>query len=76
MKNVPLEETLNKVGNRLIELRKQKGYKSHESFALDFDLPRVHYWRLEKGRANFTLETLSRVLAIHKITLEEFFMAL
>ena len=76
MKNEPLEKTLVRVGDKLIELRRQKGYKSHESFALDFELPRVHYWRLEKGRANFTLQTLSRVLDIHKITVEEFFMNL
>lgn len=29
------------IGNKLIELRKKKGYNSHEDFALDFELPRV-----------------------------------
>lgn len=68
-----LLDTLENVGKKLIELRIEKGYKSHETFALDYDLPRVQYWRLEKGRVNFTFKTLMKVLAIHKITVEEFF---
>jgi hypothetical protein len=68
-----LEDTLENAGKKLTELRIGKGYKSHETFALDHDLPRVQYWRMEKGRANFTLKTLSKVLAIHKMSVEEFF---
>jgi DNA-binding XRE family transcriptional regulator len=68
-----LENTLESAGKKLAELRICKGYKSHETFALDHDLPRVQYWRMEKGRANFTLKTLTKVLAIHKLTIEEFF---
>jgi hypothetical protein len=67
-----LPSTLERVGQKLIELRIQKGYKSHETFALDHDLPRVQYWRLEKGRVNFTLRSLHRVLSIHKVTIEDF----
>lgn len=69
-----LGDTLESVGKKLIELRIQKGYKSHETFALDHDLPRVQYWRLEKGKVNFTFKTLMKVLMIHKITVEEFFV--
>lgn len=61
------------IGQRLTELRKQKGYKSHEAFAWDHDLPRAQYWRLEKGKANFTIKTLVKVLAIHNLSLVEFF---
>lgn len=64
------------IGNKLTELRKQKGYTSHESFAFDFDLPRVQYWRLEKGKSNFTIKTLMKVLVIHNISLDEFFNSL
>lgn len=71
-----LEETLEVIGRKLTELRKEKGYKSYESFAMDHDLPRVHYWRLEKGKANFTLKTLSKILEVHKMSLEEFFAIL
>lgn len=64
------------IGSKLTELRKQKGYTSHESFAFDNDLPRVQYWRLEKGKSNFTIKTLMKVLVIHNISLDEFFNSL
>lgn len=68
-----LESTLEKAGRKLTELRIHKGYKSHETFAFDYDLPRAQYWRLEKGKVNFTIKTLIKVLSIHKLTVEEFF---
>jgi len=68
-----LEATLRKIGNTLTELRKKKGYTSHESFAYDYDIPRMHYWRIENGKTNLTLRSLLRLLNIHKLTLEEFF---
>jgi len=64
------------IGSKLTELRKQKGYTSHESFAFDNDLPRVQYWRLEKGKSNFTIKTLMKVLVIHNVSLDEFFNSL
>lgn len=60
----------------MTELRKAKGYTSHEDFAYDFDIPRVQYWRMEKGKTNLTVKSLCRLLAIHKITIEEFFCTL
>lgn len=65
-----------RIGLKLTELRKKKGYTSHEDFALDHDIPRVQYWRIEKGRTNLTIKSLVRLLAIHKLTVEEFFSAL
>jgi hypothetical protein len=62
------------IGKKLIELRIKKGYTSHVTFAEDFDLPRVQYWRMEKGIANFTLKSLSRVLAIHGLTVQKLFL--
>ncbi|MBD1398825.1 XRE family transcriptional regulator [Pontibacter sp. JH31] len=67
------EEILKAIGNRLKAIRINKGYKSYESFALDHDLGRMQYWRLEKGEANLTMRSLLKVLAIHKMTLQEFF---
>ena len=71
-----LSDLLEKVGKKLEELRKKKGYTSHETFAYDNDIPRVQYWRIEKGRANLTLKSLVKILAIHKLTVEEFFISL
>jgi transcriptional regulator with XRE-family HTH domain len=71
-----LSDLLEKVGKKLEELRKKKGYTSHETFAYDNEIPRVQYWRIEKGRANLTLKSLVKILAIHKLTVEEFFLGL
>jgi len=68
-----LKETLERIGSKLTELRKAKGYSSHEDFAYDYDLPRVQYWRIEKGKANLTIRSLYRIISIHKLTVEEFF---
>jgi transcriptional regulator with XRE-family HTH domain len=73
VKEEVLKSTLERIGARLTELRKQKGYTSHEDFAYDYDLPRVQYWRIEKGKANLTIRSLYRILAIHKLSVDEFF---
>jgi transcriptional regulator with XRE-family HTH domain len=46
------QKQLVKIGEKLAELRKKKGYTSHETFAYDHDLSRVQYWRIEKGKSN------------------------
>jgi transcriptional regulator with XRE-family HTH domain len=61
-----------KIANRLKKLRISKGYTSYENFALDHDLPRMQYWRMEKG-ANFRIKSLLKILEIYNLTLEEFF---
>jgi transcriptional regulator with XRE-family HTH domain len=67
------DATLKDIGSRLAELRRKKGYTSRESFAYDHDIPRVHYWRIETGKTNLTIRSLMKILAIHKISLEDFF---
>lgn len=69
------EKRIQKIGDRLRELRKKSGYTSYESFAYDHDIPRVQYSRMENG-VNFRIATLMRVLDVHKITLEKFFEGL
>lgn len=59
-----------------MEMRKKRGYTSHEDFAFDHDIPRVQYWRIEKGKTNLTLKSLIKLLSIHKMTVEEFFTGL
>jgi transcriptional regulator with XRE-family HTH domain len=61
------------VGATLAELRKKKGYPTIKEFTQRYDLPEIQYWRIEKGKANITLKTLVNILAIHKLTLYEFF---
>lgn len=67
------DDILIKIGARLRELRKERGYSSYETFAFDHDLPRMHYWRIEKGKANVTIKTLERILKIHEMSFHDFF---
>ena len=73
MKEEALSNTLARIGAKLTHLRKKKGYTSHEDFASDFQLPRVQYWRIEKGKANITIKRICRLLAIHERSVEQFF---
>lgn len=61
------------VGYSLARLRLQKGYTSIRAFASKFDLPEIQYWRMENGKTNITLKSLTKVLEIHKLSLQEFF---
>ncbi|GIL24472.1 MAG: hypothetical protein BroJett042_29850 [Bacteroidota bacterium] len=74
MKNeAAFQKQLAKIGEKLAELRKKKGYTSHETFAYDYDLSRVQYWRIEKGKSNLTLRSLCNLLKIHGISSKDFF---
>ncbi len=68
-----LKQLVERIAKKLVELRKKKGYSSYESFAYDHEIPRMQYWRMEKGKTNVTLKSLVKILAIHKMTVEEFF---
>ena len=71
--NKAFKNTLVHVGACLAELRVKKGYPTIKSFAQKYDLPEIQYWRIEKGKANVTLKSLSRILNIHRLTLNDFF---
>lgn len=63
---------INNIASKLKKIRIEKGYTSYENFAYQNDLPRVQYWRMEKG-TNFTIKNLLKILEIHQMSLEEFF---
>ncbi|HYG19465.1 MAG TPA: helix-turn-helix transcriptional regulator [Ohtaekwangia sp.] len=75
-KSKSLYSTLEDIGVWLSELRTAKGYDTIKEFAIDHDLPLIHYWRIEKGKANLTIKTLLGLLSIHKVSLEDFFCAI
>jgi len=64
---------LTNVGASLAELREKKGYSTIKEFTRQYDLPEIQYWRIEKGKTNLTLKSLVRILAIHKVSLQDFF---
>lgn len=70
------DKTIKAIGERLKSLRIKAGYTSYVNFAIENDLDRKQYWRLEAGEANFTIKSLLRVLNIHELTLQDFFSEL
>jgi DNA-binding XRE family transcriptional regulator len=62
-----------KISGKFRKLRQAAGYKSAESFAEDCGLSRWTYNRMENGRYNPKLETIGKVLDVHKMSLKEFF---
>jgi transcriptional regulator with XRE-family HTH domain len=73
MKTKSLKSILEQIGEKLRGLREEKGYDSIKEFALEHELPMIQYWRIEKGKANLTLKSLYRLLAIHSVSMQEFF---
>ncbi len=71
-KSKKLDVRILAIAERLKQLRKDKGYSSYEGFAIDFDLDRKQYWRIENG-SNITINTLIKVLDIHNKELSSFF---
>ena len=61
------------VGTCLADLRIKKGYSTIKAFAERYDLPEIQYWRIEKGKANIALKSLSKILSIHRLSVYEFF---
>jgi len=67
-----IEIKISKIAEKIKLLRKEKGFTSYETFAFEYEINRVKYWRIEKDQ-NITLKTLIKVLSIHNLTLQEFF---
>ena len=63
---------LENFGNRLKQIRKQKGYTNYEHFAYKHGFNRVQYGRYENG-ANISFKTLVKIVDAFDMTLEEFF---
>lgn len=70
-----IDDTILQIAEKLKTLRKEKGFTSYETFAFEYEINRVQYFRIEKGQ-NITIKTLIKVLAIHNLTLQQFFIDL
>lgn len=70
--NERMEELFVRMGKRIRQLRKQKGYTSHETFALAHNISRSQYGRYERGvQMEFT--TIVKITEALGVTLAEFF---
>lgn len=65
--------TLILIGTTLSDLRIKKGYRTIKEFVEHHDLPEIQYWRMEKGKTNLTIKSLVTILAIHNLSLQDFF---
>lgn len=66
------KENLNKLSERLKEIRIAKGYHNYEQFAFQHNISRSQYGRYENGQ-DIRFSSLCRVLKALDITFEEFF---
>lgn len=66
------QEQLQKLANRIKQLRIEKGYSSYEYFAYDHNIPRAQYGRYEKGE-DLKFSSLLKILKALDISLKEFF---
>ncbi|MCK9480918.1 MAG: helix-turn-helix domain-containing protein [Bacteroidia bacterium] len=71
--NLQNPEIIAKIGAKLKRLRIEKGYTSYENFAMDFDLSRAYYWKVERGQQNLSMDYFLSLLKIHEISLKDFF---
>lgn len=70
-----IKAILTALGKKFQALRKKRGYKNHELFAYENDLPRAQYWRYENG-SDMKVSSLIKVLHALGISLEDYFKSL
>lgn len=66
------EEALKRLGNRIKQLRIEKGYTSYEYFAYEHDFSRAQFGRYERGE-DLRFSSLVKIANAFGLTLEELF---
>jgi transcriptional regulator with XRE-family HTH domain len=66
------DQYLKKLGDRIKQLRVEKGYTSYEYFAYDHNISRAQFGRYEKGQ-DLRVSSLIKVANALGISLSEFF---
>lgn len=67
-----INKELAKVGARIRQIRKDKGYSNYEQFAYTHEINRSSYARFETGE-DMRISSLLKVLKAFDMTLSEFF---
>lgn len=75
MNDADFQKDLDKISDRIKQLRIDAGYTSYEKFANANGFQLKQYWRLESGK-NFQITTLLKLLKLHNISMEDFFKGL
>ena len=71
-KKLSKEQALQKLGERIRQLRIQKGYTSYEYFAYEHEISRAQFGRYERGE-DLRFSTLVKIINAMDLTLDEFF---
>lgn len=75
-KNVPIKKNpdkeLQKLGNRIRQLRIERGYTNYEYFAYEHKISRAQFGRYERGE-DLRYSSLLKVAQAFGMTLEQFF---
>lgn len=66
------DDQIEKLAQRMVSIRKEKGYTNADIFAYDNDIHRSQYGRYEKG-SDLRFSTLVRIINGYGLTLKEFF---
>jgi transcriptional regulator with XRE-family HTH domain len=69
------KRTLKAIGERIAEKRQQKGLNMKQ-FCDKYKLAPIQYWRVEHGKTNLTIKSLSRLCSIHKCTIGQLMQGL
>lgn len=72
IKPVDPEKALKQIGERIKQLRQERGYTSYEYFAYEHDIARSQFGRYEKGE-DLRFSSLVKVINAFGISIEEFF---
>ncbi len=68
-----LQKKIKVIAEKIKRLRIEKGHKSYETFAWEYNIGRMQYWKMEKGMTNFTIRSLLKILQAHNLSLKDFF---
>lgn len=72
MKKQKPNPQLERIGKRLQELRRAKGYTNYEYFAFEHNIPRAQYGRYENGQ-DMRMSSFFKVLKALEMSPKEFF---
>lgn len=71
----PLDESkefIVKISTKIRKIRKEKGYKSHETFAYEHGIDRTQWGKIERG-INMKMSSLHTAIKVLGMTPAEFF---
>ncbi len=72
VKPIDIDKALRQIGERIKQLRQERGYSSYEYFAYEHDIARSQFGRYEKGE-DLRFSSLVKVINAFGISIEEFF---